>query len=345
MEKNMDFEQKTLVNELMEGKELAKQLMGHLQPSSSHEARDVLVEKILSSYEKALSVLNWDGKSKPLALEFSPCSFGNTSPRSVIIDQDTNHRDVFKKRKITVRSEQVRVPLGTGAEGNLEDGHSWRKYGQKDILGANHPRSYFRCTHRKTQGCLATKQVQRSDQDPSFVDITYKGHHTCRRASQPAIVASSSLTKKNHFPHNEVVVKEDKIRQSQVKPFTLEVKTEDLDTREDHMFAPFSFPSTPIESEHNHFFSEMIETDFAGGFSSPFISPATSDSAYFSVSPCHKMTSFGLANNVQTPESDLTEILSAPTSLTNSPMGDLDLTLDNVDFEMNFPFDSPEFFS
>jgi len=29
---------------------------------------------------------------------------------------------------------------GTGLEGPLDDGYSWRKYGQKDILGANFPR-------------------------------------------------------------------------------------------------------------------------------------------------------------------------------------------------------------
>ena len=37
-------------------------------------------------------------------------------------------------------SEQVKVCSGTMVEGPLSDGYSWRKYGQKDILGANHPR-------------------------------------------------------------------------------------------------------------------------------------------------------------------------------------------------------------
>ena len=95
----MDFEQMNLINELKGGKELAKQLRNHLQPSSSKETRDILVEKILSSYEKALSMLNRVGETKPL--ESSPnslTSFENTSPRSVIFDQDSNHRDVFKKR-------------------------------------------------------------------------------------------------------------------------------------------------------------------------------------------------------------------------------------------------------
>lgn len=38
------------------------------------------------------------------------------------------------------RTEQVKVQSGTGQDGSLDDGFSWRKYGQKDILGANHPR-------------------------------------------------------------------------------------------------------------------------------------------------------------------------------------------------------------
>jgi hypothetical protein len=37
-------------------------------------------------------------------------------------------------------TEQVKVYSGTEAEGSVEDGYSWRKYGQKDILGAKFPR-------------------------------------------------------------------------------------------------------------------------------------------------------------------------------------------------------------
>ena len=44
-------------------------------------------------------------------------------------------------RKATKRwTHQVRVNPATGLEGTLDDGFSWRKYGQKDILGAKHPR-------------------------------------------------------------------------------------------------------------------------------------------------------------------------------------------------------------
>lgn len=138
----------------------------------------------------------------------------------------------------------------------------------------------------------------------------------------------------------------DKPKQSQEMLFNfgagLKVKTEGLDTREDDIFPLFSFPSTPTECENveNHIFSEsMIENNFMGSFSPPFLSPATSESNYFSVSPCH-VSNFG--HNVHTFESDLTEILSAPTSVTNSPIGDWDLPFDKDDIELNFSLDNPD---
>ncbi|WCJ33454.1 WRKY DNA-binding protein 70 [Euphorbia peplus] len=60
-----------------------------------------------------------------------------------------------------------------------DDGFQWRKYGQKVIQNEKYPRNYFRCTHKDDQGCLATKQVQRIQQDPPIYRTTYYGHHTC----------------------------------------------------------------------------------------------------------------------------------------------------------------------
>jgi hypothetical protein len=47
-------------------------------------------------------------------------------------------------------------------------------------------RAYFRCTHRHSQGCLATKHVQRADGDPLLHDVVYHGAHTCAQAAHPS---------------------------------------------------------------------------------------------------------------------------------------------------------------
>lgn len=69
--------------------------------------------------------------------------------------------------------------------GRLHDDFSWRKYSQKDILDSKFPRSYFRCLHRHTQGCDATKQMQRTDNDPLLVIVRYIGKHTCTQCKLP----------------------------------------------------------------------------------------------------------------------------------------------------------------
>lgn len=57
-------------------------------------------------------------------------------------------------------------------------------------------RSYYRCTFRNTQNCCATKQVQRSDGDPTIFDVTYRGEHTCSQGIPPP--EKQHTTKPNH---------------------------------------------------------------------------------------------------------------------------------------------------
>ncbi|KAJ8429017.1 hypothetical protein Cgig2_014996 [Carnegiea gigantea] len=66
-----------------------------------------------------------------------------------------------------------------------QDGYSWRKYGQKPIVNAKHPREYYRCGHRD-QGCKATKQVQIISDNPTQYKIIYLGKHTCRHRPMDA---------------------------------------------------------------------------------------------------------------------------------------------------------------
>lgn len=79
----------------------------------------------------------------------------------------------YKRRKMSHTSTKI-IPNLT------DDGQAWRKYGQKVILNAKHPRSYYRCTHKFDQGCQATKQVQKTEGEPPMYRITYHGIHTCQ---------------------------------------------------------------------------------------------------------------------------------------------------------------------
>jgi len=55
-------------------------------------------------------------------------------------------------------------------------------------------RNYFRCTHKYHQDCTPTKQIQKSEDDPSVFVITYTGQHCCRDPNivTNLIVASNS---------------------------------------------------------------------------------------------------------------------------------------------------------
>ncbi|GMI76411.1 hypothetical protein HRI_001310400 [Hibiscus trionum] len=349
---NMRNWEGTLVSELIQGLELAKKL----RSSSCVESRDLLVQKILSSYEKALLILEPRGPMEqpqqnvgattcvaesPLTINGSPWS-GDTENDK----RDTG--DVSKKRKMMPRRDQVRVSSENLLEGPHDDGYSWRKYGQKDILGAKYPRSYYRCTYRNTQNCWATKQVQRSDEDPTIFEVTYRGTHTCGNGNQG--VPPPASPEKQERKSNKNGLNNNNYQPLQSQDILLDfraglrVDTEGLDNNE---MAPSFFPSTSFGclKNENHSFSPSGVLDYSnilGSFSSPFMSPGTPELSYFSAS---QMNNFGDVLNTQHSESDLTELVSANTSATNSPIMDLDFSLDHVVLDPNFPFDTPGLFS
>ena len=85
MENLGEWERKNLQNELLKGKEFARQLRVHLNvrpstssmaaaasSSSSYDGVELLVQKILSSYEKALSLLS--STKSPSSLNANPRS-------------------------------------------------------------------------------------------------------------------------------------------------------------------------------------------------------------------------------------------------------------------------------
>lgn len=138
---------KNLENELTHGGELARQLQLHLNAqSSSQETLVYLLNQILNTYDRALSVMEYGG---PVGGGAPPGCGG-------------------------VMVATIADSPGPPLTGSPHSSHSDQ---------ACRIRGYYRCTHGKD--CLATKQIQISDEDPTTFEGTDKGLHTCR--SNPPI--------------------------------------------------------------------------------------------------------------------------------------------------------------
>ncbi|KAF8027712.1 hypothetical protein BT93_E0587 [Corymbia citriodora subsp. variegata] len=359
MDGGWSYEQKTLISELIQGMDFANQLRAQLTSAPSTEMRDALMQGILSSYEKALLILKWGGQmpqshlvAAVSGIPESPLSV-NGSPRSDDFDKGTGdhlqNRDISKKRKLMPKwTDQVRISPENGLEGPHDDGFSWRKYGQKDILGATYPRSYYRCTYRNTQNCWATKQVQRSDEDPTVFEITYRGRHTCGNngpSVPPPVSPEKQEEKQIDHQNNHHQQLQQQQSQEMLSKFRagLRVDTNNLDSNET-AYRPFSFPSASVgflQIEHcNSSALTNVNSSLFRSFSSPFISPSTPESSYFSM---HQVNDSGQAHNVRHLEPDTNEIISTNTSSTNSPIMDLEFSLEQVGIDPNFPFDTSFF--
>ncbi|OIT26945.1 putative wrky transcription factor 53 [Nicotiana attenuata] len=100
---------------------------------------------ILSSFENSLSILKWTDSitqtqqivvAPPPSISVDEISTKTDDLNGNFKDNDQDLRYVSKKRKqLPTWTEQVRVSAENGFEGPTDDGYSWRKYGQKDILG------------------------------------------------------------------------------------------------------------------------------------------------------------------------------------------------------------------
>ncbi|OIS99656.1 putative wrky transcription factor 41 [Nicotiana attenuata] len=293
--------------------EFANRLKSKIDPLASPEECDLLLEKILSSLDKSLSILNLKAVN---TIRDPFCCSKNEGSDLDYYSRDQGKNMVSKKRKLLQQwSKQVRI---SGIEGpNYDDGYSWRKYGMKDILRANHPRAYYRCTHRNTQGCLATKQVQKSDEDPLFFDVTYKGKHNCK-ASQSVDISQEN--QKANYNKNQ------NVGNQKVENLNI-IKEED-------------FPFTPLksESENSQFFANSME---------PFTSPIASESLYLSLLPTQE-EEFELDQILQSSKLSHIEFSTTPTSVINSPFcGYLDLSVDDqVDnIDLSLMIDVSEFFT
>ncbi|XP_060174460.1 WRKY DNA-binding transcription factor 70-like [Lycium barbarum] len=173
---------KSLSKELNRGQEFAYKLREvilkkPLENGGKNMLAEDLVGKIMDSFCNTLSKIN-STKSNELVsqvpLAVLPCRKSpEESMGSCMTSSLKDGRGCNKRRKIPAKNVKETSSL-------VDDGHVWRKYGQKQILNAPYPRSYYRCTHKFDQGCEATKQEQRIQANPPRFRTMYQGQHTCK---------------------------------------------------------------------------------------------------------------------------------------------------------------------
>ncbi|XP_054789115.1 probable WRKY transcription factor 70 [Prosopis cineraria] len=195
----------SIISELVEGKECASQLKLLFQKSLGPDgppSAEQLVAKILRSFNQSISILISSEAGRevgqisaisghsgsPLVTsscnDWRPDESGQSRKRSPPPAKD--RRGCYKRRNKT-------ADTWTKISHTIEDAHAWRKYGQKEILNSKFPRSYFRCTRKRDQGCKAIKQVQRIQENPEMFLTTYIGFHTCKDILKaPEMVISDS---------------------------------------------------------------------------------------------------------------------------------------------------------
>ncbi|KAL3653385.1 WRKY Transcription Factor [Castilleja foliolosa] len=168
---NEDFHAKRgkVIMELSKGKQFATWLQNLLQQPADDGLglAQQLALQILRSFTETLSEMGSCFESAQITAV--DCSISDESLKKTPVP-GAKRRGCYKRRK-TLDSWVI-------VSSTKEDGCAWRKYGQKAVMSSTYPRCYFRCTH-KHEGCKATKQVQRTKENPIMYQITYFNHHTC----------------------------------------------------------------------------------------------------------------------------------------------------------------------
>ncbi|MCL7026796.1 hypothetical protein MKW94_014937 [Papaver nudicaule] len=318
----MDQKPLILINELARAKELLQHLESQLDDASTNGK---LNQTQLTRYVPADSPSFLTGNPQK---DYESGLIGSCSR---------------KRKTIPTWTEQVSVCEHTGLEGPVDDGYSWRKYGEKEILGATYPRSYYRCTHKSAQGCLAMKQVQRSNEDSSMFGVTYRGTHTCIQAAH--LLPGQSTSK----PEQQDEKRQKKTQETIISFATnCHMKTRDSGAAQVVLGSPsFSFPSasTPIpciaeesDNNNNNFSSMTHDNHFViSPFSSSFISSTTSETNSFSPYRMNNLEGDGQYSTLE--YDDLCEFTSAVTSELDSQDLYLDFDfLHGASYDSNFPF-------
>ncbi|CAO2147440.1 unnamed protein product [Urochloa humidicola] len=177
---------RSAMEEIARGQSLVTQLRAIVLPALQADQRCELVaqmfQNILDCSSKAITKLQLRHQSDARAddaLVDDKKRVRRIASDDCVKEGATANPHHLHKRRRSDDSVSLETPV------QHYDGRQWRKYGQKHINKAKHPRSYYRCTYRQEQDCKATKTVQQQDDStgtdhPVMYTVVYHGQHTCK---------------------------------------------------------------------------------------------------------------------------------------------------------------------
>ncbi|AES66551.1 putative transcription factor WRKY family [Medicago truncatula] len=205
-----NYGKKAMEEELIRGRDMANQLLEVLTFDDKSNIREVkgsnivaedLVLEVLKSLTNTLLMLNNGKESNDMAVPTTPTtirdfSFSSNCPK-MEEDLDRGYKKFetlnTKNPKGSNKRKSSAPTWEKTASILIDDGHTWRKYGQKMLTNAKYFRNYYRCAHMYDQHCEAIKHVQRIQENPPLYRTTYYDHHTCKSSYHSDIKLESIL--------------------------------------------------------------------------------------------------------------------------------------------------------
>ncbi|URE49251.1 WRKY [Musa troglodytarum] len=296
-----------LLRLLAQADEQMKQLEANLGDASAADHCRSLVQQISAALEEAVSMaklMDSEGPQQPAWPDNAAVdlprwnSEGMRRENSETVLKEQERREMCKKR-IFVRQGYLTVVIfgsqensaqtddpvqvsGSQAGGVPEDGYSWKKYGQKEILGTRHRRATTDALAATASDVLQRSKCRDPIGTPASSTLLTEGNTLAWRACKRL-----SIMKLQRCLKHSIISK----TSSCLCP-----KTSFMEMQDHDLVSSFSFPSTPLSSfePKNQIFSyaNPMENDYSSTFSSPLTSAPTSEWNYLAVSPC-QMSSYG----------------------------------------------------
>lgn len=302
MEKN----KKRLSETLVRGRDSTKKLQDLLRRrvyndgSVSVSDEDSLLMEILGSFSGGLSLLRSFDSGEFSGVPASPqagLTYSGDGDYLPEVNAGKKPATAVKERRGCYKRRRT-IDSKVKICATIEDGHAWRKYGQKIILNSTSPRCYYRCTHKPDYGCKAQKQVQKLEDDSNMFHITYFGHHTCPTLknvshSHSGVVLEFNDSKNHHsFSNSPSTITNIQV-QSSIKQ-EVDSKAQSIDASDNVSSANYDGHSSPVAlGWNNDIWGNHLGTGYED---EPFMWPFDHEDSCASTSP-HGYLDLDLFNN------------------------------------------------